>query len=131
MGMTDPVPTFSYLVTELLARHPDLAYLHVTEKRLGTATPGGDIVSDDVFSAEGTENDFIRAIWSAAGKALVTAGGYTRETGMNIAQRKGDFIAYGRLFISNVRRFMLEYERSFADMIYSPTLHSACGRDFR
>ena len=72
MGMTDPVPTFSYLVTELLARHPDLAYLHVTEKRLGTATPGGDIVSDDVFSAEGTENDFIRAIWSAAGDRRFT-----------------------------------------------------------
>lgn len=105
--MADPVPTFTYLVTELLARYPNLAYLHLTEKRLGTATPGGDIVTDDVFSAEGTENDFVRAIWTAAGKPLVTAGGYTRETGMRVAERKGDFIAYGRLFISNVRRFRL------------------------
>lgn len=28
MGMEDPVPTFSYLVEQIKARFPDLAYLH-------------------------------------------------------------------------------------------------------
>jgi NADPH2 dehydrogenase len=103
MGMKDPVPTYTYYINEIIQRHPDLAYLHATEKRLGS--PEGLYASNEVFVAEGTENDFIRELWSAYGtngRRLITAGGYTRETGMSVAQRKGDLIAYGRLFISNV-----------------------------
>ena len=32
--MTDPKPTFTHLVTELAARHPSLAYLHLVEPRV-------------------------------------------------------------------------------------------------
>ena len=32
--MKDPRPTFAYLVTELAARHPSLAYLHLIEPRI-------------------------------------------------------------------------------------------------
>jgi NADPH2 dehydrogenase len=103
MGMKDPVPTYTYYINQIIQRHPDLAYLHATEKRLeSTHRPNA---SSDVYVAEGTENDFIRELWSAYGtngRRLITAGGYTRETGMSVAQRKGDLIAYGRLFISNV-----------------------------
>ena len=30
MRMDDPVPTYTYLVEQLKARHPGLAYLHTT-----------------------------------------------------------------------------------------------------
>ena len=30
MRMDDPVPTFTYVVEQLKARHPKLAYLHTT-----------------------------------------------------------------------------------------------------
>ena len=32
--MDDPIPTFSYLVSRIVERHPNLAYLHVTEPRV-------------------------------------------------------------------------------------------------
>ena len=35
MRMDDPKPTFAYLVSQLAARHSDLAYLHVIEPRIG------------------------------------------------------------------------------------------------
>jgi len=106
MGMKDPVPTFTYYINQIIQRHPDLAYLHATEQRI--ESPQGHNASSDDFMSEGTENDFIRHLWSAYGtngRRLITAGGYTRETGMRVAQRKGDLIAYGRLFISNVSLF--------------------------
>ena len=105
--MKDPVPTYTYYINQIIQRHPDLAYLHTTEKRI-ESPPGHDAPSD-AFISEGTENDFIRELWSAYGtngRRLITAGGYTRETGMRVAQRTGDLIAYGRLFISNVSFFV-------------------------
>lgn len=98
--MADPRPTYTYLIQQILQRHPDLGYLHVTEKRLDS--PMEVAAATDEFVTEGSENDFIRELWAKDGRQLITAGGYTRETGMRIAERKGDLIAYGRLFISNV-----------------------------
>lgn len=102
MGMKEPVATYTYLINEILRKHPDLSYLHVTERRINTPQAGQPVASYDEFVTEGSENDFIRKLWSAKGKRLITAGGYTRETGSRVAQKKGDLIAYGRLFISNV-----------------------------
>lgn len=31
MRMEDPIPTFTYLISQIVQRHPDLAYLHVVE----------------------------------------------------------------------------------------------------
>jgi len=105
--MKDPVPTYTYYINQIIQRHPDLAYLHATENNIESPEEGQN-TSADAFMSEGTENDFIRELWSAYGtngRRLITAGGYTRETGMRVAQRKGDLIAYGRLFISNVSFF--------------------------
>lgn len=91
MGMQDLVPTFSYFVSEVKRKHPDLAYLHVVEPR---------VVIDRPKKASALEsNDFIRRIW--APKPLISAGGYTRESAMQTADGKGDIIAFGRYFISN------------------------------
>ena len=34
MRMTDPKPTFSYLVGEIAKRHPNFAYVHLVEPRV-------------------------------------------------------------------------------------------------
>ncbi|KAJ3756577.1 NADH:flavin oxidoreductase/NADH oxidase [Lentinula raphanica] len=94
MRMTDPVPTFRYLVTKIKEDLPELAYLHVVEPRInGSKTEA----SDDIVQTD--SNDFLRSIWRP--KPFISAGNYTRETGMRTADEKGDLIAFGRFFISN------------------------------
>ncbi|KAH7929172.1 FMN-linked oxidoreductase [Leucogyrophana mollusca] len=91
MGMKDPVPTYSYLVSNL-TRY-DLAYIHVTEPRVG-----GNVDRDSKDFA-GQSNDFIRKIWGE--RAFITAGGFTRETALETAEEKGGLVAFGRLYIPN------------------------------
>ena len=98
MGMPDPRPTFGYLASALRDKHPKLAYLHVTEARLD----GGSAVASD----RNESNDFLREIWSSGEggeeRAFISAGGYTRETGLRTAEDKGGLITFGRLYTSNV-----------------------------
>ncbi|OCH85978.1 FMN-linked oxidoreductase [Obba rivulosa] len=91
MRMDDPVPQFSHLVERLRKQHPDLAYLHLIEPR----TTG----DRDREVRQGESNDFIRAIW--APRPVISAGGFTRETAIEHAEKTGDLIAIGRAFISN------------------------------
>ncbi|KAK0451354.1 uncharacterized protein EV420DRAFT_1621801 [Desarmillaria tabescens] len=94
MRMEDPIPNFSHLVSRVKELYPDLAYIHVVETRVdGTA----DVAPEDIKEFE--TNDFIRKIW--APKPFISAGGYTRESGIMTADEKGDLIAYGRWYISN------------------------------
>lgn len=93
MRMTDPIPTFSYLVTRLRDLYPDLAFVHVIEPRV-SGSNNVDVVS------ESDSNDFIRDIWRP--RPLISAGGYTRATGIKTAEIKGDLIGYGRSFLANV-----------------------------
>jgi NADPH2 dehydrogenase len=94
MGLPDPKPQFSYLVSQL--RKYNLAYLHVTEPRVG-----GNI---DVDAAPQSSNDFLREIWYKEGEnsVFISAGGYTRQTAIETAQEHGGMIAFGRLYIPNV-----------------------------
>jgi NADPH2 dehydrogenase len=92
MRMTDPIPTFNYLVSELKKRHPNLAFLHVAE-------PGLNNLFSDHVDLTGS-NDFVREIWSP--RPLISCGGYNRSSGLTTAEEKGDLIAYGRLFLTNV-----------------------------
>jgi NADPH2 dehydrogenase len=93
MSAADPVPTYSYVIAELRKHHPDLAYIHAVEPHVGGLSEGPTLPS-------GASSDFIRELWSE--KRLITAGGYTRESGMKTADEKGDLIAYGHPFIANV-----------------------------
>lgn len=94
MRMEDPKPTFSYLVTQIRERFPNLSYIHVVEPRVADINERQD--SD---LSEDEENDFLRKIW--APRPFIVAGGYTRELALKGA-KKGDIIASGRLFLSNV-----------------------------
>ncbi|EJF60200.1 NADH:flavin oxidoreductase/NADH oxidase [Dichomitus squalens] len=91
MREENPVPTFTYLVSELVRRHPNLAYLHVVEPGLAGAS--------DIDAREGESNDFLRKIW--APRPYIAAGRFTRESAMKLADETGDLIAFGRRFIPN------------------------------
>jgi len=92
MRMADPKPTYAHLVTELRARHPDLAYLHVVEPRV-------DGLHDVDVIPENFSNDFIRDIWGD--RRLISAGGYTRQTAIETAEKRGELIAFSRGYIAN------------------------------
>ena len=97
--MPDPRPTFAYLATALRDKHPDMAYLHVIEPRLG-----GNI---DVGATQNEDNDFLREIWNGGKggeeRIFISAGGHTRETALRTAEDKGGLVTFGRLYIANVR----------------------------
>ncbi|OIW22558.1 NADH:flavin oxidoreductase/NADH oxidase family protein [Coniochaeta ligniaria NRRL 30616] len=92
MRMEDPVPQFSYLVTQL--RELKLAYLHVIEARvMGNA------------DSEGRESiKFLVDIWGRTSPVIV-AGGYdeasAREAIETVYLGADVLVGFGRAFISN------------------------------
>lgn len=101
MLMDDPKPTFSYFVSRLRDGYPKLAYLHLIEPRVdGDTNTARDPNRRPARVEEPESNDFIREIW--APRPLITAGGYTRDTAVDVAEKKGDLIGFGRYFIANV-----------------------------
>ncbi|RPD54771.1 NADH:flavin oxidoreductase/NADH oxidase [Lentinus tigrinus ALCF2SS1-7] len=92
MRMEDPIPQFSYLVEQLKARHPDLAYIHVaTSNVMFSKGPEDPSCSQKEF--------FINDIW--APRPLITCGGYDRESGLKVAEETGQIIGYARAFSAN------------------------------
>ncbi|KAH9851287.1 NADH:flavin oxidoreductase/NADH oxidase [Lenzites betulinus] len=91
MRMPNPLPTFTYLVSQLVLHHPNLAYLHVVEPSVSGNT--------DRDPKEGESNEFIQKMWLP--RPLVSTGGYTRERALQVAEETGQLIAFGRAFVSN------------------------------
>ncbi|KAJ7118437.1 NADH:flavin oxidoreductase/NADH oxidase [Mycena crocata] len=95
MGMADPIPTFSHIVSEIKRLYPKLAYLHVIEPRIAA---DATVTASSANAAQ--SNDFIREIWGDL--PLIAAGGYTRETAMRLVDSsKNVLVAFGRTFIAN------------------------------
>ncbi|KAJ7880449.1 hypothetical protein B0H13DRAFT_1721894 [Mycena leptocephala] len=90
MGMSDPLPTFSYVISELATRNSSLAYLHLIESRVSG--------NSEREAAAHESNDALRALW--APRPFMRAGGFTRETALEAAEG-GDLVAFGRNYISN------------------------------
>lgn len=107
--MDNPIPTFSHIVSYIRDTYPDFSYIHLIEPRSDTRFEGS-VVPEDI------NNDFIRKIWG--NRPLITAGGYDRETALDVAETKGDIIAFSRAFISNV-------STHFSDEIISLNVPSA------
>ncbi|KAJ7478762.1 hypothetical protein B0H11DRAFT_2281125 [Mycena galericulata] len=93
MGMTDPLPTFSYVISQLVVRHPTLAYIHLVEPRIS-----GNVNREESAIGAQESNDALRAIW--APRPVIRAGGFTRDSAIEAAQN-GDLVAFGRFYISN------------------------------
>ncbi|KAJ7690838.1 hypothetical protein B0H17DRAFT_1064025 [Mycena rosella] len=93
MGMIDPIPTFSYVISALAARHPDLAYVHLIEARIN-----GNAARDESQVGAHELNDGLLALW--APRPLIRAGGFSRAGALTAAEA-GALIAFGRFFIAN------------------------------
>jgi 2,4-dienoyl-CoA reductase-like NADH-dependent reductase (Old Yellow Enzyme family) len=122
--MSDPLPTFSYVISELATRNSSLAYLHLIESRVSG--------NSEREAAAHESNDALRALW--APRPFMRAGGFTRETALEAAEG-GDLVAFGRNYISNVRCHYFNLARGLLNeaFIYSsrtclrawrPTRHS-------
>jgi hypothetical protein len=117
MRMLDPIPTFSHLISTLLGAHPELAYIHAVDARID----GGHDRTDYIPPNE--SNDFIRDIIRQKGKGtkLISAGGYTRELGIEVADAKGDLIGYARPFLANVGVYSFTWSRYLLYIYYKIT----------
>ncbi|BGP16888.1 hypothetical protein JCM10213_007333 [Rhodosporidiobolus nylandii] len=84
--------TFSYVVNQLVLKHPKMAYIHAVESR---------IAGNETVETGAEENlDFLRDIW--APRPFIVAGGFTAEHGPELAdEHENNLICYGRYFISN------------------------------
>lgn len=100
MKVENPIPQFSYLITKLAKEQPNLAYIHLVEKRAG----GG---SDDEVP-EGESLEFARKAWRKTGRPFLVAGGYTPQNALEHLSKPGnenDVVVFGRWFIANVSLF--------------------------
>ncbi|KAI8367879.1 hypothetical protein EDC96DRAFT_564597 [Choanephora cucurbitarum] len=93
-GMQDDTPaeTWGYLTRQLQQHHPRLAYLHFIESR-------SDFNNENKVNTVDTL-DLYREIWKGP---FVSAGGYsnTVDHAVELAERTGNLIAFGRAFIAN------------------------------
>jgi N-ethylmaleimide reductase len=90
MKDSNPTATFSYVAKAL--NQFGLAYLHAIEPRIQ-----GNVTIAETGKGQGAR--FFRSIFQGS---IVTAGGYTCESGEAVLQEdSADFVAYGRLFLSN------------------------------
>ncbi|KAF8890976.1 hypothetical protein BD779DRAFT_1671110 [Infundibulicybe gibba] len=92
MGMSDPLPQFTHLISTLARTHTDLAYIHLVEPRIaGNA---------DRTPAPGESNASFRAAW--APRPIISAGGYDRAAALAAAEAESNvLVAFGRYYISN------------------------------
>lgn len=95
MGMVDPIPTFSHIVSEIKRLYAQFAYIHLIEPRISA-----DSSIDASAGNAAQSNDFIREIWGD--RLLINAGGYTRDTAIQRAERNKSLVSFGRTFIANV-----------------------------
>lgn len=122
MGMSDPVPQFSHLVRSLREMHPDLAFLHMIEPGIAGS---GDATNTRAHVRE--SNDIFREIW--APRPFITAGAFTRTAAIAHADERGDLVAFGRLFIANVRSSTY-YSGWCLLYVFSPTFHCVSSTTF-
>jgi 2,4-dienoyl-CoA reductase-like NADH-dependent reductase (Old Yellow Enzyme family) len=81
---------------------PVLSYIHVVEPRVDGGSTRTDVPTNE-------SNDFIRDIVREKGQGtkFISAGGYTRESAIEAADVKGDFVAFGRWFSANASNIVI------------------------
>lgn len=92
MGMPDPIPTFAKLVTHIRDSYPDFAYIHVLEGTVIVPTEAGGTVTRP-------STKFLRDIWGD--RPYITNAGYERDTAIEVVEKEGGLVSFGRYFISN------------------------------
>lgn len=91
MGMKDPIPTFSHIIAAIRDRYPNFSYIHLVEPRISGPM--------DIIPEEGQTNEVFRKLWSP--RPYLTAGGYTKDEAVTVAEEQDAIVVFGRMFISN------------------------------
>lgn len=97
MRMEDPIPQFSYVISQLADKHPKMSYIHL----VNTGFAGGD----ETAVKSGEQIDFARDIWRKTGQPFFIAGGFTPESALEHMKKPGterDVVVFGRRFLANV-----------------------------
>lgn len=97
MGMPDPIPTFSEVVTRIRDDYPGFAYIHVLEP---TTRHGPD--GESGTGRNGDSNKFLRGIWG--GRPYITNYDFGRDSAIEMVEKEGGLVSFGRHFISNVSK---------------------------
>ncbi|KAF9516714.1 hypothetical protein BS47DRAFT_1327244 [Hydnum rufescens UP504] len=94
MRMSDPIPTFTHLLTSLSTGLPNLAYISLTEPLMV-----GDKDIPEVTLSD--SNEPFRQIW--APRPVILGGGYSNKVDLavQLADDKDVLVLFGRAFISN------------------------------
>jgi len=90
MGMPDPIPTFTEVVTRIRDRHPDFAYIHVLEPP----------ASDHSSATQKTSSQFLRDIWGD--RPYIANTDFGRDSAIETVEKEGGLVSFARHFISNV-----------------------------
>ncbi|KAI8874569.1 FMN-linked oxidoreductase, partial [Backusella circina FSU 941] len=92
-----PYETWGYITNRIQEKYPDLAYLHFVEARHQLSE---DIAFSDVINNSDKTLDPFRRAWKGN---FISASGYTYDPklAIDVAERTGNLIAFGRHFIAN------------------------------
>lgn len=92
MGDETTIETWSYLTSEIQARFPALSYVHFIESR-------ANMFDENHVNTTDTLSPY-RAIWKGP---FISASGFSnaRDHAIDVAEKTGDLIAFGRAFIAN------------------------------
>ncbi|KAF8256354.1 hypothetical protein EI94DRAFT_1837563 [Lactarius quietus] len=94
MGMKDPLPTFTTFIERIREEHPNLAYIHVIEPRVNNFAI---VAVTDENRAQ--SNEVLRKVWGD--RPFIAAGGMGLATAIDMVEKYGGLIAFGRHFIAN------------------------------
>ncbi len=94
MSDSDPLATFSYLVSQL--NRYGLAYLHIVEPRIKGSE---DLVDGQAEHTPPVAVEHLRSLFDGV---IIAAGGFTRASALDVVEAgHADMVAFGRRFISN------------------------------
>jgi NADPH2 dehydrogenase len=100
MRMSDPVPTFTEVVTRVRDDYPDFAYIHVLEPTTHRR-PVGESETEKYEDS----NKFLRDIWGD--RPYIANYDLERDSAIDLVEKEGGLVSFGRHFISNVSEMTL------------------------
>jgi NADPH2 dehydrogenase len=98
MRMPDPLPTFAEVVKRIRVGYPDFAYIHVLEPTTHHSHPKPDGEGEKAKDS----NKLLRDIWGDG--AYITNSDFGRDSAIEVVEKEGGLVSFGRHFISNVSK---------------------------
>jgi NADPH2 dehydrogenase len=101
MRMPDPLATFAEVVRRIRVGYPDFAYLHIVEPTTHHRPDGeGDTGNKDSSKP-------LRDIWGDG--VYIANSDFGRDSAIEVVEKEGGLISFGRHFISNVSKMTLGF----------------------